>query len=234
MRHAEPQRGAQPAQGGADCRAALRSPILGRMQAAAPAPSAAPADALRTLPDHDLMLLVAGGIIEQPVTELFRRHNAGLYNYLAWLCQGNTGEAEDLAQKTWVKLMTRCGDYQPSAAFRTFLFQIARNAWLDQVRSADARQRDALDEHLPELPADDLSPEAELQLRQHAQHVHRALLQLPVAQREVVVLRFFSNMSVEEIAAMLGEKFETVKSRLRYAFARLRADLAGSVPESGP
>lgn len=207
------------------------------MQAPAPAPSAncaAPADALDALPDHDLMLLVAGGIIEQPVTELFRRHNAGLYNYLAWLCQGNTGEAEDLAQKTWVKLMTRCGDYQPSAAFRTFLFQIARNAWLDQVRGAEARQRDALDEHLPELPADDLSPEAELQLRQHAQHVHRALLQLPVAQREVVVLRFFSNMSVEEIAAMLGEKFETVKSRLRYAFARLRADLAGSVPESRP
>ncbi|EYS93020.1 RNA polymerase sigma70 [Cupriavidus sp. SK-4] len=207
------------------------------MQAPDPAPSAAPTaatpgPALSALPDHDLMLLVAGGIIEQPVTELFRRHNAGLYNYVAWLCQGNRGEAEDIAQKTWVKLMTRCGDYQPDAAFRTFLFQIARNTWLDQVRSADARQREALDDQPAEMPADDLSPEAELQLRQHAHHVHRALLQLPVAQREVVVLRFFSDMSVEEIAQMLGEKFETVKSRLRYAFARLRADLAGSVPGS--
>lgn len=198
-----------------------------------PSPASHPSgDALASLPDHDLMLLVAGGIIEQPVTELFRRHNAGLYNYVAWLCQGNSGEAEDIAQKTWVKLMTRCGDYQPTAAFRTFLFQIARNTWLDQVRSADARQRESQDEQPLEIPADDLSPEAELQLRQHAHHVHRALLHLPVAQREVVVLRFFSDMSVEDIALMLGEKFETVKSRLRYAFAHLRGKLAGSVPGS--
>ncbi|MFS8976759.1 sigma-70 family RNA polymerase sigma factor [Cupriavidus necator] len=205
------------------------------MQAPDPAPSKtahASTDALAALPDHDLMLLVAGGIIEQPVTELFRRHNAGLYNYVAWLCQGNSGEAEDIAQKTWVKLMTRCGDYQPTAAFRTFLFQVARNTWLDQVRSADARLRDSLDDEPLEMPADDLSPEAELQLRQHTHHVHRALMSLPVAQREVVVLRFFSDMSVDDIALMLGEKFETVKSRLRYAFARLRGELAGSVPGS--
>ncbi|WP_354685304.1 sigma-70 family RNA polymerase sigma factor [Cupriavidus necator] len=203
------------------------------MQATDPVPPRpASADALAALPDQDLMLLVAGGIIEQPVTELFRRHNAGLYNYVAWLCQGNRGEAEDIAQKTWVKLMTRCGDYQPTAAFRTFLFQIARNTWLDQLRSADARQRETMDDEPLEVPGDDLSPEAELQLRQHTHHVHQALLQLPVAQREVVVLRFFSEMSVEDIALMLGEKFETVKSRLRYAFARLRGELAGSVPGS--
>ncbi|MBP0631335.1 sigma-70 family RNA polymerase sigma factor [Cupriavidus sp. AcVe19-6a] len=195
------------------------------------APDPVPSPPLAALPDPDLMLLVASGIIEQPIAELFRRHNAGLYNYVAWLCQGNTGEAEDIAQKTWIKLMTRCGDYQPAAAFRTFLYQIARNAWLDQVRSADARQRrDTDDGQPPELPVDDLSPEAELQLRQHAHHVHLALLQLPAAQREVVVLRFFSDMSVEDIAQMLGEKFETVKSRLRYAFARLRAELAGTLP----
>jgi len=193
---------------------------------------ASPAPDIAALPDADLMRLVAGGVIEAPIGELFRRHNAGLFNYVAWLCRGDTGEAEDIAQKTWIQLMTRCGDYTPTAAFRTFLFQIARNAWLDQVRSAHARLRESIDEHEPAMPVDDLTPETEAQLREHLASVRQALLQLPVAQREVVVLRFFSEMSVEEIAAMLGEKFETVKSRLRYAFARLRTMLAdgGMVP----
>lgn len=193
---------------------------------------ASPAPDIAALPDADLMLLVAGGVIEAPIGELFRRHNGGLFNYVAWLCRGDTGEAEDIAQRTWIQLMTRCGDYTPTAAFRTFLFQIARNAWLDQVRSAHARLRESIDEHEPAMPVDDLTPETEAQWREHLAGVRQALLQLPVAQREVVVLRFFSEMSVEEIAAMLGEKFETVKSRLRYAFARLRTVLAdgGMVP----
>lgn len=182
------------------------------------------------LPDADLMLLVASGVIEAPIAELFRRHNPGLYNYVAWLCRGDTGEAEDIAQRTWIQLMTRCGDYLPTAAFRTFLFQIARNAWMDQVRSAHARLRESLDDHEAAMPADDLTPEAEAQLRQNMAAVHDALLQLPVTQREVVVLRYFSDMSVEDIAAMLGEKFETVKSRLRYAFTRLRVVLAEVSP----
>ncbi len=203
------------------------------MSASAPPPSSTPATDradIAALPDEDLMLLVAGGMIELPVGELFRRHNAGLYNYVAWLAGGNTAEAQDVAQKTWVKLMTRCGDYQPSSAFRTFLFQIARNTWLDQVRGAYARQREAFDDTHVELPADDLTPDAEAQLRQHLQDVRQALMKLPAAQREVVVLRFFSEMSVEEIAQTLDEKFETVKSRLRYAFARLRAELSAAMP----
>lgn len=189
---------------------------------------------IAALPDADLMLLVAGGVIEAPIAELFRRHNAGLYNYIAWLCRGDTGEAEDIAQRTWIQLMTRCGDYTPTAAFRTFLFQIARNAWMDLVRSAHVRLREPLDDHELETPEDDLTPETEAQLRQHLASIHQALLQLPATQREVVVLRYFSDMSVEEIAAMLGEKFETIKSRLRYAFARLRTVLgsgAGDVAQ---
>lgn len=216
--------GAEAGPGGSP--AVRRWPILGRMPTPDPLPSAA---GLAALPDEDLMLLVAGGIIEQPVGELFRRHNDGLYNYIAWLAGGNTGEAQDIAQKTWVKLMTRCGDYEPVCAFRTFLFQIARNTWLDQLRGAYERQRETLDDALLDLPTDDLTPDAEAQLRQHLQGVRQALMNLPAPQREVVVLRFFGEMSVEEIAQMLGEKFETVKSRLRYAFARLRTDLSATV-----
>jgi RNA polymerase sigma-70 factor, ECF subfamily len=179
---------------------------------------------LAKLPDEDLMLLVANGVIEAPATELFRRHNRALYNFVAWLCQGDTAAAEDITQKAWVKLMTRCADYSPQAAFRTFLFQIARNTWLDQKKSAAEQTREERDE-MPDLPDDELSAESALLLRENIARVHNALLRLPVAQREVVVLRFFSEMSLEEVAHTVGEGFETVKSRLRYAFARLRSEL---------
>jgi len=180
---------------------------------------------LTALSDEDLMVLVANGLVEKPATELFRRHNRSLFNFVAWQCQGNTHEAEDITQKTWVKIMTRCADYRPEAAFRTYLFQIARNSWLDQRRSAAEQKREDLDENHLEIPAEDLSPEQELHLREHVSQVHRALMALPAPQREVVVLRFFSEMSLEEIAHTVGEGFETVKSRLRYAFTRLRREL---------
>ncbi|RXE33564.1 sigma factor-like helix-turn-helix DNA-binding protein, partial [Xanthomonas perforans] len=60
---------------------------------------------------------------------------------------------------------------------------------------------------------------------QQQHRVRAALMALPDAQREVVVLRFFAELGVEEIAHVIGEGFETVKSRLRYAFAKLRVSL---------
>jgi RNA polymerase sigma-70 factor (ECF subfamily) len=178
---------------------------------------------LGELLDEDLMTLIAQGIVAEPVAELFCRHNRALFNFIAWSCQGDRDEAEDICQKTWLKLM-HCANYQPTAAFRTFLYQIARNTLLDARKSAYA-QHEALDGNEERIPDDDLTPDAELSLRQDLHRVHRALMALPALQREVVVLRFFSELSLEEIAASVGAGFETVKSRLRYAFAHLRREL---------
>ena len=179
---------------------------------------------LGELPDEDLMTLIAQGIVAEPIAELFRRHNRALFNFIAWSCQGDRDEAEDICQKTWLKLM-RCANYQPAAAFRTFLYQIARNALLDARKSAYARH-EALDGDEEErLPDDDLTPEAALTLRQDMRRVRQAIMTLSTLQREVVVLRFFCELSLEEIAASVGAGFETVKSRLRYAFAHLRREL---------
>lgn len=184
-----------------------------------------PAD-LAHLPDEELMLLVANGFVEQPATELFTRHNRALFNFLAWLCEGNLSEAEDLAQKTWVKLMTRCSDYRPGAsAFTSFLFQIARNAWIDTRRRAGTTTSVPLEDSHLQLPDEDLSTEQMAMLGQQQQRVRTAVMALPDAQREVIVLRFFAGLSVEDIAQVVGEGFETVKSRLRYAFAKLRLSL---------
>jgi len=182
-----------------------------------------PVSTLSELPDEDLMVLVTQGIVAQPVAELYRRHNPALFNFVAWICDGNVAEAEDVCQKAWFNLM-RCASYRPQAAFRAFLYQIARNVLLDLRKSAYA-QHERLDGSEENLPADDLGPEATLVLRQNKQRVHRALMGLSAAQREVVVLKVFNDLSLEEIAHLTGAGFETAKSRLRYAYAHLRREL---------
>lgn len=206
-------------------------------------PQAGPGNGLADLPDEDLMVLVARGLVQEPATELFARHNRDLFNFLAWLCGGNLAEAEDLAQKTWLKLISRCGDYRPgAAAFRTWLFQIARNAFLDARRSAGERLRDDIDvesaierggaaEPPHGMPAGTpahgaaSSPEAELLAGESSRLLHAALMTLPVAQREVVVLRYFGNLTLEEVSITVGAGVETVRSRLRYAYRALRSRL---------
>lgn len=181
-------------------------------------------DALSALPDEELMLLVAQGVVREPAAELFARHNKALFNFVAWLSQGDLKEAEDIAQSTWIRLLSRCGDYTPSAAFRTFLFQIARNLWLD-ARGSAWHQRTQAEAPLPEAEDEDLSPEAAVRLAQDGGRVRAALMSLPAPQREAVALRFFADMSLEDIATTVGVGYETIKSRLRYAFRQLRDQL---------
>lgn len=201
-----------------------------------------PPGGLEELPDEDLMLLVARGIVQEPATELFARHNRALYNFLAWLCEGNLAEAEDLTQKTWLKLISRCADYEPGgAAFRTYLFQIARNGFLDARRAAGERLREDVDvdEALersgqgegPGRASDhgsgreETSPEGALLAGESRKLLHAALMALPVAQREVIVLRYFANLSLDEVAGTVGAGIETVRSRLRYGYKALRTRL---------
>jgi RNA polymerase sigma-70 factor (ECF subfamily) len=177
------------------------------------------------LSDSDLMLLIAQGFIEEPAAELFERHNDALFNFIAWLCQGDVAQAEDICQKVWLKLLQYSGEYQPRAAFRTFLFQIARNTLIDEKRGAYEKHKETLNEETLEIPDDDLTPEEETLIQQNQLLLRDALMKLPAPQREVVVLRFISELSMNEIAETIGCGFETVKSRLRYAFAKLRHEL---------
>jgi RNA polymerase sigma-70 factor (ECF subfamily) len=178
---------------------------------------------LRILPDEDLMVLMAQGIVEGPIAELFRRHNRALFNFIAWSCQGNLEQAEQICQKTWAKLM-KVPDYQSNGLpLRAFIYQLARASLIEaQVITAPAMAE--VEEELA-APEDDLSPEKELNLKRNVSKVRQALMDLPSWQREVVVLRFFSDLSLDEIASSIGVGFETVKNRLRFAFSNLRTNL---------
>lgn len=121
--------------------------------------------------------------------------------------------------------------YEVSAKFTTWLFRIAHNRLIDgfrvRGRLADV-EIDVRDDEgeMPDCPAPaNDQPERVLERAQLAGRLVSAVEALPVPQREAFLLAAEGGLTVDEIGSATGTGFETAKSRLRYAYARLRAEL---------
>lgn len=178
--------------------------------------------------DAQLMLAYARGEMRAFET-LYSRHRSALYRYLVRQSR-DTETAHDLFQEVWSRVIVNRARYEPRAKFRTFLFTLAHNCFIDHCRRVKSRPQgmgiedaDAADL----LPTEqDALPEAELERRESTQRYRAALAQLPQEQRDVYLLHEESELSLEEIARVTGVGAETAKSRLRYAVGKLKAALA--------
>jgi RNA polymerase sigma-70 factor (ECF subfamily) len=180
--------------------------------------------------DEDAQLMLAYGRGEMRAFEtLYSRHRAALYRYL--MRQARDGEiANDLFQEVWSRVVLNRTRYEPRAKFRTFLFTLAHNCFIDHCRRTRARplavgieDADAADL----LPADsECRPEREIERREHTSRYRAALAALPPEQRDVYLLHEESELSLEEIGRVTGVGTETAKSRLRYAVGKLKAALS--------
>ena len=162
--------------------------------------------------------------------KLYRRHELRGFRYLHRNLRHEAG-ANDLMQEVWFAVVRNAVSYQPTAKFTTWLFTIAHNRMVDMIRAAgrlqslDTGDTAAVDGSslLDSLAADPkLEPPAEVQSQHEAAALLNAVAQLPPEQRSAFLLQAEGELSVEEIAAATGSSFETVKSRLRYARAKLR------------
>jgi RNA polymerase sigma-70 factor (ECF subfamily) len=180
--------------------------------------------------DAQLMLAYARGEMRAFET-LYSRHRAALYRYL--MRQARDGEvANDLFQEVWSRVVVNRSRYEPRAKFRTFLFTLAHNCFIDHCRRTKARpagmgieDADAAD-LLP--AAEESRPENTLARAEDTQRYRAALATLPPEQRDVYLLHEESDLSLEEIARVTGVGAETAKSRLRYAVAKLKAALVAA------
>jgi RNA polymerase sigma factor (sigma-70 family) len=179
--------------------------------------------------DEDLMARFARGDADA-FENLYRRHELRVFRYLHRNLRNEAG-ANDLMQEVWFAVVRNAVSYQPTAKFTTWLFTIAHNRMVDMIRassrlqSLDAGDTAAVDgsSSLDSLAADPkLEPPAEVQSQHEAAALLNAVAQLPPEQRSAFLLQAEGELSVEEIAAATGSSFETVKSRLRYARAKLR------------
>jgi len=164
--------------------------------------------------------------------EVVRDHSARVYR-LAYRLTGNRHDAEDLTQEVFVRVFRSLSSYQPGT-FEGWLHRITTNLFLDQVRRKQRIRFDALAEDADDrLPSTDMGPERAYEHRNLDDDVQRALDALPPDFRAVVVLCDIEGLSYEEIAATLGVKLGTVRSRIHRGRAQLRASLAHRAPRPG-
>lgn len=148
---------------------------------------------------------------------LVRRHQRRLLNY--FIRSGVSTDAEDLVQQTFLRLYRYRNRYSARAKFTTFLYLLARQVWIDELRRRTRRRR--LSDSLAAEP-DNAPPAVTPAL---ADDLQQALAGLSERLRAVVTLGVLQELAYPEIAKILKIPVGTVKSRMFNALRELRARL---------
>jgi RNA polymerase sigma-70 factor (ECF subfamily) len=143
---------------------------------------------------------------------------------------GDAHHAEDVFQTVLVKVARNAASYQKRAPAMAWLFRIARNACLDELRRVSRRPVVELERGPPDeesnwqerIAGGEEEPSAPLEAAELGARIAEAVQQLPDEQREVFLLKEEGDLSFEEIGEILHCNKETAKSRMRYALERLR------------
>lgn len=152
-----------------------------------------------------------------------------LLRYLLFLT-GDREIADDLFQETWMRVLTRGSQYNGAARFDTWLFTVARNMLIDLRRKRTMASLEDLcsadgEEYAFEIPSTEPNPFDRYRSEEEARKISAALLMLDPLHREVLVLRFHEELSLEEIATVTKSPLSTVKSRLYRGMAALKPHL---------
>lgn len=169
-------------------------------------------------------LAVSAGLKRQDaglLDELITRYQHRLMRYLLYLT-GHREMAEDLFQEVWMRVLVRGAQFNGKARFDTWLFAIARNLVIDQKRKRTMASLDELfeggsEDDRPmsfEVADGEPTPFDRFANLEDRERIAAGLLKLDTIYREVLVLRFYEELSLEEIAKVTRAPLSTVKSRL--------------------
>ena len=159
--------------------------------------------------------------------ELLSRTQTGLFSYIIFIVH-NQEVANDIFQETFLKAITnlQMRRYSPTGKFNAWLIRIAHNAIMDWYRRQKSKQIVDLgsdfdiasmsDRELMETSREDLLANAQV-----LSDVKAMIDFLPEPQREVVMMRYYRNMSFKEIAKVTGVSINTSLGRMRYALINL-------------
>jgi RNA polymerase sigma-70 factor (ECF subfamily) len=165
--------------------------------------------------DEDLMADVQAGNLSA-FGQLVVRHQSSAWN-AAYRFLGDAGEAEDVAQQAFLKILAAAPRYEPAATFRTYLYRVVTRLCLDHVQ----KKRPLYTEALPDLTDGSPSPLETMAARELRRDVRDALDRLPPKLRMVVVLRYYEGLGYTEIA----QAMQTTSKGVERLLARARAAL---------
>jgi RNA polymerase sigma-70 factor (ECF subfamily) len=185
----------------------------------------------KEISSEDLMARIANGD-DDAFEILVNRHQTSVLN-LIYHFIGDRAQAKDLAQEVFIRVWQAAKRYEPKAKFTTWIYQIATNLCLNELRSARRRKwfpfhRSNEDsETAIEETLSDPSPTAEdlLLAKERSRQISKALQSLPANQRMALVMKRYDELSYQEIAQILGCSVSAVESLLVRAKRTLQEKL---------
>ena len=157
---------------------------------------------------------------------LVRAYERPVYN-LTYRMLGDSAEAEDAAQETFLRAYSKLATYQPGRKFVNWLLSIASHYCIDVLRRKGRAPQLSLDGPLPPqwLTSDSPRPDQAVNQKQDRERVRAVLETLPPAYRAAVVLRYWYGMSYREIVATMSTTESAIKSRLHRARRMMAGEL---------
>jgi RNA polymerase sigma factor (sigma-70 family) len=160
--------------------------------------------------DEALMEEVRDGEVGR-LAVLFERHHRALFHYFHRLT-GDRARSEDLVQDVFFRILRFRETYQLRSTFAAWMYQVARNAYIDGVRKT--KNEADWGEDRPEPPSNEPHVDEQIWKQQEAKLLRKALEALPETQREVLILSRYQNLKYEEIGEILGCEVGAVKLRV--------------------
>lgn len=158
---------------------------------------------------------------------LYDRHAQTVFNLISRIVR-NPAIADELLQETFWQVWKQADRYRGEGSAAAWLYRIARNKSLDQLRHAKARPQPVqtnseADEQAVwvQLPAENAAVERQVEQGQDGRAVHQALQEIPAEQRQCLELAYFEGMSQRQIAEYTATPLGTVKTRIKMGLSKL-------------
>ncbi len=181
---------------------------------------------LSTSTDYELVELYENGN-DKAFDEILQRHQNYVYSYILFLVK-EEDVADDIFQETFTRaiIAIRSHRYQTTGKFSAWLIRIAHNLIVDSTRETETGkiifQEKFSSNILNDIRLSEGAIEGNIMEQQKADQIRKMLDYLPEVQREVIIMRFYEDLSFKEIAEKTGVSINTSLGRMRYALINLR------------
>lgn len=172
--------------------------------------------------DRDIIQEYTSGNTEAAATAFVRKYQAFVFSTALRYLQ-NYDDADDASQEVFIKALKNLHKFRGDSSVKTWLYRITSNVCTNMYRKKKIMSffRHEETEDYINMPSDEISPEQVLENKEFEKNFAKILAKLPEKQRETFALRYFENMTYEEISSLLGTSVGGLKSNYFHAVKKI-------------